>query len=453
MKIRDGEIKWILIIRPDAIGDCVLITPAIKALRQRFPQAKISVLAQKLTRAIFSTNPDVDEVLTDIREISGKKFDLAIHYFNELPYALASLRAGIKYRLGDPSKFPVGLLYNLKATQNWRDITKHDVEQNMRLLKPLGVEPPYPKLDLHIDPEALAKVEMLLRDNGIAPYDQIAGLHLSTGKGNKPWNPKNFGGIANYLSQKGFKVIASGNEKDKELIMQAQKTARGNLIDLSMKTDLKELIALTSKYSLFIGVDTGPFHIAAALSIPMVYLSTSKFSLPLRWGPWRNRHVLIRKKSVCDLFCLPGSCDKDICASEITPDEVIEAIETLLSGGGNLTQDEAFFDWCKKCFSVMIAHRARNRARAEEIYKVLRRREFYAVMVDLDQKHDYQKLFKTYNTNIVHAVDGSLWLRLQALVSGKSLIIPALYVKDVPEYRSFDDFFNLYCRSFAKSKL
>jgi ADP-heptose:LPS heptosyltransferase len=135
------EIKNILIIRPDAIGDCVLITPAIKALKNCFPNATISVLAQELTRDIFATNPDVTEVLTDIKQIKTGKYDLSIHYYNELPYALAAKRAKIKYRLGDPSKFPVGLLYNLKYRQNWRDITKHDVEQNMLLLKPLGIGP------------------------------------------------------------------------------------------------------------------------------------------------------------------------------------------------------------------------------------------------------------------------------------------------------------------------
>jgi heptosyltransferase-2 len=443
-----SDIKNILIIRPDAIGDCILITPAIIALKQRFPEAKISVLAQELTRDLF-----VDEVLTDVKEIQNKAFDLSIHYFNEMPYAMAALKAGIKYRLGDPSKFPVGLLYNIKYRQNWRDILKHDVEQNMLLLKPLGIEPPYPKLAIHVDPEALKSVEGLLKKSGVNPGDKIAGLHLSTGKGNKPWSPENFGRIADYLTKKGFKVIASGREKDRELIRQANQTARDQIIDLSMKTDLKELIALTSKYSLFISVDTGPHHIAAALGVPMVHISTSKFSLPLRWGPWQNRHVLVRKKSACPLFCHPANCKETICAEEITFDEVKTAIETLLAGGGNKTQEEASFDWCKKSFSIMIVHKPRNLERAREIQRTLSRAGFYAIVVNMDENPDYQKLFKENNTNILHAVDHSLKVRFHALISGKSLIIPALYVKDRPEYHKFEEFFDLYCRSFARSKV
>ncbi|MEE8638179.1 MAG: glycosyltransferase family 9 protein, partial [Candidatus Margulisiibacteriota bacterium] len=151
----------ILIIRPDAIGDCVLITPAIAALKKRFPKAKITILAQELTKDLFTTNPHVHEIIIDINDIRSRNFDLAIHYFNEMPYALATLKAGIKYRLGNPSKFPVGWFYNIKASQNWRDILKHDVEQNMLLLKPLGITPPYPKLDIQVDKEALSKAEEL----------------------------------------------------------------------------------------------------------------------------------------------------------------------------------------------------------------------------------------------------------------------------------------------------
>jgi ADP-heptose:LPS heptosyltransferase len=448
--MEEKEIKNILIIRPDAIGDCVLITPAIKALKDRFPAALISVLAQPLTRDIFSTNPNVAEVLTDLKEIKPGKYDLSIHYYNELPYALAAKRAKIKYRLGDPSKFPVGLLYNLKFRQNWRDITKHDVEQNMLLLKPLGIEPPYPPLDLRVDPVAVTRIEALLQNNGIRPNDKIAGLHLSTGKGNKPWDPASFGVVAQYLVKKGFKVVAAGQSLDHDLIQQARSNS---IIDLTEQTSLKELIALTAKYSVFVGVDTGPFHIAAALGIPMIHLSTSKFALPLRWGPWQNRHILLRKRSACDLFCLPANCKKTICSAEITPNEVIKAIELLLHGGGNLTQAEAFYDWCRQCFSIMIAYQPKNKARAEEVYKALHHHGFFAVMIDLKEKQDYPQLFKRHNTNIIHAVDNTFKLRWQALISGQSLITPALYVRDEPDYNTADEFLKLYCRAFEKNKV
>ena len=141
-----AKIKKILIIRPDAIGDCVLITPAISAIKQRFPNATITILAQKLTRDLFLNNPKVDEVIVDKKDIAGKNFDLAIHYFNELPYALATRSAGIKYRLGDTSKPLVSWLYNIRVFQNWRDLVKHDVEQNMLLLEPLGISPPLPQI-------------------------------------------------------------------------------------------------------------------------------------------------------------------------------------------------------------------------------------------------------------------------------------------------------------------
>jgi len=442
LKILKAKIKNILIIRPDAIGDCILITPAISALKQEFPQAKIYILAQELTKAVFSTNPDIEQVFTDKNAIEKNKFDLSVHFYNEMPYAWLAFKKGIKYRLGDTSKPLVSWLYNLKSTQNWRDITKHDVEQNLLLLKPLGINPPYPKLAIYPDPDALKKVDSLLKEHGISENDKIAGLHLSTGKGNKPWSPQNFGLIANYLIKQGFKVVAAGQEKDKELI----KKAKGPIIDLSTKTNLKELIALISKYKIFISVDTGPFHIAAALGIPTVHISTSKFSLPLRWGPWKNPHVLVRKKSSCPLFCLPSNCKENICAEEITVEDVKQAIDKLLAGKGNNTQEQAFVDWCKKSFNIMIAYKPQNLKRAQAISHF----GFNCILVNIEDKHDYQKLFKENNINILHAVDGSLKLRFQALISGQSVITPVLYVKDKPEQQNLLEF---YCQAFAGTRI
>jgi hypothetical protein len=132
---------------------------------------------------------------------------------------------------------------------------------------------------------------------------------------------------------------------------------------------------------------------------------------------------------------------------------VINAIEVLLTGGGNLTQESAFHDWCRQCFSIMIAYRSKNKARAEEVYKALHHEDYFAVLANLEQKNNYQELFKQYNTNIIHAVDGSFKLRWEALTSGQSLITPALYVGDEPVYNKAGEFIKMYCRSFEKSKI
>src|SRR3989339_1645400 len=106
------NLKNILIIRPDMIGDCMLITPAISLIKEKYPQAKISVLCKSYTKDIFLSNPDVDEVIEDwiakkrasltrgfrkyAEFIKSKNFDLSIHFYNELPYALLAKLAKIK---------------------------------------------------------------------------------------------------------------------------------------------------------------------------------------------------------------------------------------------------------------------------------------------------------------------------------------------------------------------
>ena len=103
LKILKAKIKNILIIRPDAIGDCILITPAISALKQEFPQAKIYILAQELTKAVFSTNPDIEQVFTDKNAIE-KQTAMEI----ELGKSLIELRKEMNFEEAQRffSKFP-----------------------------------------------------------------------------------------------------------------------------------------------------------------------------------------------------------------------------------------------------------------------------------------------------------------------------------------------------------
>jgi len=419
----------ILVIRPDAIGDCVLITPALAALKNKFPDAKITVLVKELTRDVFLNNPNVGEIITDERSIKKNKFDLSVHFYNEFHYAWLAYRLGIKHRLGDTSKPLLSWLYNIRTFQNWRDITKHEVTQNLALLKPLGIVPPDdPKLELFVDQESRIKIDKILADHGVSAEDKIIGLHLSTGLSNKAWLPERFGEVARHFTARGYKIVASGQATDKQLIAEAQKAAQNKIIDLSTKTSLRELIALTSRYTLFIGVDTGPLHIAAALNVPVVAIFTSPYSYPSRWGPWQTKQVVVKKMVACEDFCRPRLCRKILCAEQISSKEIIAAAEQVLTGEAS---QPSYQEWLKKTFSIMITY-SNNKTRAENVYRSLARENYNVVLIDTNKKPNLTKLFKELNINILHAIDNSLKIRLTTLCSGPTLVLPVLYVKDNP---------------------
>ncbi|MBI5699419.1 glycosyltransferase family 9 protein [Candidatus Saganbacteria bacterium] len=331
------SVNKILAIRPDAIGDGLLITPALSLLKQKFPASEITVLARGYSRAVFARNLEVSEV---IEEIGDHKFDLSIHFYNELPYVLAARKAGIKYRLGDTAKPLLRPFYNLKSDRRWSDLTLHEVEHNILLLKPLGIDLPEtpPPLQLGVKPR---------------PQGNTIGIHLGTGRGNRAWLPERFARVADHLAEKGARVVLTGSGKEIDAANKILSLCRSHPVNMVNKTTLPELIDLIATYSMYIGVDTGPLHIAAALKIPTVAIFPSKFVKPSEWGPWQTRHVIVRKASQCRQKCLPADCPFDDCLKEITVEDVIEGIETIRAGGGNLNLAEARLDWFKRSANIL----------------------------------------------------------------------------------------------------
>lgn len=405
----------ILLIRPDALGDCLLITPAIALLKRRFPSARIAVLARPYTREIFAHNPDVDEVIddpADVESIKSRNFDCSVHFYNELPYALLARRAGIKFRLGDASKPLLRPFYNLIGDCRWSDLTLHEVEHNILLLKPLGIDlpqtPPPLKLPVHSS----------------KTRDFVVGIHLGTGRGNKAWLPERYAKVADHLIEKlGATVVLTGSRSELPAAATVMSLCRNRPLDLVDKTSLPELIARISSYKLYIGVDTGPLHIAAALGIPTVAIFPAKFVKPSEWGPWQTPQVIVRKAARCSQKCLPRDCPFDDCLKEISPEDVVEGIETLLNGGGDHNLAEARLDWFKKSVNVLT-----NR---DEIQRELSLNGFHAVK--LENALSISKLVRQIikeDINLIHWVGHGLpiSLTLAKLLSILQAPLPPLLV-------------------------
>lgn len=410
------SVNNILAIRPDAIGDGLLITPAISLLKKKFPAAQISVLARGYSREVFVRNPEVFEV---VEEIADKKYDLSVHFYNELPFALAARKAGIKYRLGDPSKPLLRPFYNLKSDRRWSDLTLHEVEHNILLLKPLGIELPQtpPALQLGVKPK---------------PQGFTAGIHLGTGRGNRAWLPERFAKVADHLAEKlGARVVLTGSGKETDAANKIMSLCHSRPVNMVNKTSLTELIDLIATYSLYIGVDTGPLHIASAQKIPTVAIFPSKFVKPSEWGPWQTRHVIVRKASLCRQRCLPADCPFDDCLKEITVEDVIEGIETLKAGGGNQNLSEARLDWFKRSVNVLT-----NR---DEIVRELSLNGFNAVKLEnaLSISNLVRQIIKE-DINLIHWVGHGrpLSLTLAKFLSILRSPLPPLlvYEKDRRDY-------------------
>lgn len=318
------DIRSVLFIRRDNIGDLVCTTPAIRAFRLRYPGARIAVLVNSYNAEAVKGNPDIDEVfiyekgkhsdksrirlalsnLGLIAKIRAAVFDASIacsyNYSKRLErYALltgAKRRVGYVREAGKASK----LFYNVQVAEP--EDTVHEVEAMMGLVRPLGVEGPAPKLFIAPDREELARARAYLKR--ISPgFDKgLAAFQISSRKPQNRWPKERFKELGDMITRElGLKVMllwAPGGpdnplhpgDDDKAEWLLANMEHR----PLAYRTQkLSELVAALSLSDIVVTSDGGAMHVAAALDKPILTIwgSTDK----KRWSPWGVDYRLLQK--------------------------------------------------------------------------------------------------------------------------------------------------------------
>lgn len=324
----------ILIIRPEMIGDTILITPIISALKNKFPEVQIYLLMHPGMEEVIKNNPEVaghillTGYLELLRKIKAEKFDIAIVLEdNPRPqWAYLTLLAGIPKRIGDKSRLLYGWIYNRGVWLNSADPSLHHVELYLKLLEPLGIFGVRPPLKLNPDAEAEKKSGKLLPKNAI-------GLHIGTGGGNRALLPETYAQIVNLLAERAKRqIVLLGGLIELETLKHMKSYLKVPYLDLVNKLSLQELFSAIKRSALFIGVDSGPLHAAAAFKVPVVAIYTAKDVNPNRWLPWQAKYLSIKSPpEACKLKCSHRECKKDYCLTAIEPKAVVGAALKLLA--------------------------------------------------------------------------------------------------------------------------
>ena len=468
MSFPQDKIKNILIIRPDAIGDLVLITPALHALRKNFPKARISILVQKYTSDLVNVHPDIDEVIIDdirekkvnnlkdyfnyVRKIKEKRFDLGIDFYSfDYRYPLLMLLAGIPYRVGDRSRVMLSFFYNWGTILKYKDYTKHMVELHLELLKKLGIEEKNPQLNVYIPEEIILKFKVRLSELGILDSDFLIGIHPGCGA-SRPWDSNGYAELCDALQQKfGAKVVITGGPREREKAAEIISLCKSKPINLVEKTSLAELSALIKRFNLYIGVDTGPIHLAAALGTPLVLLLLAKNVKPVRWGPWKTRHFILypHPASGCPLYCDPGKCRESYCSDKLTVSNILDAAERLKKNDpGNSLED-----WRKMSFNILLI--SEKSELADKVVSQVKSQGFNISLLPPEQIGGVKKLLKiieTKNILILHQLGNkarvTTWFA--NLLSGIYTTNATVLVRG---YHESENIFDQYYKAFNNSLL
>lgn len=329
--LKEQDIKKILLLRNDRVGDMTLSTPVFKALKKRYPDAKITVLASEKNQDILLNNPYVDEILvykginTFVNEIRIMKFDLAIDLFltHELKQAFLIYLSGAKYRLGfkDSGR---EMFFNVNGPENHHP--KKMVEYLLDLAESAGAKTYDCTPEIFLSGEEKEWARDLLSNKGFKSSLKIA-LHPGAFYQSQRWPAERFGELAEKIIEHcGASVLIFGDKKEEPLLKTIQNAA-GDKAQIFCGVSLREFIALLSCCDLQICNNSGPLHIASALRIPTVSI-TGPTVIPL-WLPWGNNNVVINKKLSCSP-CNKATCSGHSCMNLITVSEVMEAVVSQL---------------------------------------------------------------------------------------------------------------------------
>lgn len=284
----------ILIIVFKGIGDVLLTTPLIRALKKHYPSCEIYFLTRRASEKILKFNPNVSEII--VREngaqskIAFKKFDITIDFMLSLTSGYYTLLSKAKKRLAfyRPWGF---IFYNILPKPDNKGYTVYD---RLQILEPLGVKPDGISLDLNFsESHKKTAADFLYKNNLIQERDFIITFDITSPREHRQWPMEKFTGLADMLSEKiNAKIIFLWGGNELEYVKKALSYSKKKHI-LSDKFDLLELAALIKKSRLHIGTTSAPMHIATSQNIPTFTIYSLKNS-PQNWSPPEKIHEHIQ---------------------------------------------------------------------------------------------------------------------------------------------------------------
>ncbi len=341
------HIKKILVIRLDHIGDLLAATPVFRIIKENYPNAKLDVLIAKYNKDIVRNNPFIDEIIAydtpwfkrkNKRLIKPREFikyvialhkqhyDVGIDLRGDLRHIMLMWLAGIKYKIGYGITGGGFLLDKEVSFQQG----VHEVQHNLDLLKAIGLEATRRKNEFFIPDEDKNFAEGLYTEKGLSNKDFVVCIHPSAGYLSKKWLGKKWSEVIFRLNKElNAKVIIVGAKGEKALCDNMKEISSVKVIDVVGKTKLGQLAALLKKANLFIGTDSGPSHIASAMSTPCVILYSGTND-PAQWAPLGKKIFIIQKDVPCK-GCQKLKCANNICMDLITVDEVMKAVDKVLN--------------------------------------------------------------------------------------------------------------------------
>lgn len=328
----------ILVIKLRYLGDVLLATPALEALKAAYPSTRLTVVVNRGTEAMLAGNPHIDEVLPlergsilsqwrFLRELRRRRFDVVIDLTDADRSAWLSRMTGAPVRIGfnDEGRFRGHCYTNIVHGEPGA----HRIERDLASLAPLNIAAAETIPRLWLTPEEKWRAADLLSHEGVDRKKPLAMLQPGARYWFKAWPWERFAALADRLAEQyGYQVLIGGNQQEFELAERICGTAASRPINLAGRADMRIYAAVLKRTSLFVGNDSGAMHVAAAVGAPVVALFGP--SDPKEWGP-RGAAAAVLYKGIDCRICFHPTCERgeQNCMKLIGIEEVLSAIARL----------------------------------------------------------------------------------------------------------------------------
>ncbi len=337
---RSYKLLKILLIQLKRIGDLILTTPAIVAVRQKFPDAHVTLVISDECKALEPAIAGVNRILAVRRGFAGfgalaavarGGFDYCVDFTRNDRSAFLALLSRAKkrivsFRIKARSKFRTRF-YNEFVAHRMRDM--HTVDYHLALLQPMGIMNAPGAIQLRLPEDCRAAVVRLMESQNIRGPFII--FHPGSARAEKFWDAQRWAEVINRAGGvHDFDLVLTGGTSllERTHIGDIKSNVRREIVDLSGKTDLLTLAALISRARLLITVDSAPMHLAAGTRTPQVILFGP--TNPFHWRPRESPALILQGTSSSPVMEFVPKQPR-LPMNQISTEAVIDAMETLLS--------------------------------------------------------------------------------------------------------------------------
>jgi lipopolysaccharide heptosyltransferase II len=349
------QARHILCIRLDAMGDVLMCTPAMRALRQGRRERSLTLLSSDSGVALAPFIPELDAAISYgapwvkaghgqaqaahvamIERLRKQQFDAAVIFTSysqsALPAALLCFLAGIPLRLAYSRENPYYLLSDRVPDPEPEMLIKHEVRRQLDLVAEIGCSPLHSDLSFEVQHDDLVSVQQRLSDQGVIPDRPWILLHPGASAASRRYPPEHWAAVAHLLSRDpGCPLVFTGSQEESTLINEIRRASGAPALSLAGRLTLGQLGAAIALAEVVVSNNTGPAHLAAAIGTPVVdiYALTNP-----QHTPWNVSHRTLFHDVPCR-FCYKSVCPEGHhdCLRKLAPAKVAAAVRSLMDSG------------------------------------------------------------------------------------------------------------------------